>query len=223
MRIKKRAGWITLAVLLVGAVASSLALAASRDAHKRSHAERAHAAQTSGASVSSDESAAFGALRRSRATSDPIPTEVSAPLAGAQQRLGLDFDQSRLLTTAGSMSVWLVPGAGHLCLVERDSQLGTGSLSCGAASSAETVGIFGTVPGGMFGLLPDGSSAVTVTRADGTSRSVAPSDNGVVAAESQSVSKLSYTGPDGASHAIPLPQSAPAPPNPCPAGAGWCQ
>lgn len=113
------------------------------------------------------------------ASYQPLPQGVVEGMDRAQP----EMEPSSAAFAGGTYPTWVVPGVNHICLV-----LGTTgansvpSSSCGSASSAEQHGLVistedeaGTPV--IVGLVPNGSSVVKVTNADGTSKSVSVVDN----------------------------------------------
>jgi hypothetical protein len=111
------------------------------------------------------------------------------------------------------MNIWLVPAQGLACIVVRNNQSSSGGMGCSTPASAEESGLAEISATTVAAVLPDGSSAVDVTRKDGSSVQLTPNQDGAVAlSTNQPLSALTYTGPDRATHQLAVASVTPPPP-----------
>jgi hypothetical protein len=120
------------------------------------------------AQVSSAQKAAFGVLRATKArAAETLPSDVEHALDVTAAHLPIVPSQVRALVTADGTKLWLVPGDGELCVAAEDSA-GLG-LVCAKEKQALTDGVAlvqRSRTGGddeLYGVLPDGYSAIAAT------------------------------------------------------------
>jgi hypothetical protein len=113
---------------------------------------------------------AFAVLDRAASTAD-TENDLVTQLADAAQR-GFAPDDARVVGTAGTGPIWLVPANGALCLALEDSGDGSLGASCEPSEVVITRGI--TVGDGntVYGLVPDGVTSVDVIDSGNTTTPV---------------------------------------------------
>lgn len=150
---------------------------------------------------------AFPVLRRPRTAADVVPARVVQGLSRIDRKLGLDFRRGRVVLTTAAVTIWLVPGRGWLCAITADDHSMGGGGGCVSVTNARKVGFMSRSQHTLVGVLPVGSSAVLVTRKDGSVVKLTPNQAGVVRLSSaQSLSGVTWTGPDGVNHHLPAAQ-----------------
>jgi len=159
-------------------------------------ATRGHhqSAATSGATVLQP---SFAVLRRERTHADALSTAVLESIAPAVADRGMLDDQSRLLATTQTQTIWAVPDATGICLVIANPLTHGGQVLCNPASLAARQGVMTSSPTGVVGLLPDGSGPVSVRLVSGATLTVRADANGLVTSgiTASPVSSYTYTGP----------------------------
>ena len=146
--------------------------------------------------IDEDLLSAFGLLRRPRVDSDQVPVErLDAYATGMVDRLGLNTALSRRASTEVG-DVWVVPGNGFICL-------DVGGGCCSRSDAARDRGMVTWTAGRsrdgsiVHGLVPDSVEEVVLTATDGTTKTVAVSDN-VYGTEMEGVfTSLRFAGPKG--------------------------
>lgn len=138
----------------------------------------------------------YSVLRVARqANAEPLPA-VFGHLSSRQRAMGLDMNSARAITLPGRVTIWLIPGSAGTCMAVQsgpnsntpvgsdDNTAVCGANSVGSSQVANT-GLYYVEPLGgterMVGIVPDGNSAVSVTKGDGSSITVPVIDNGFVA------------------------------------------
>jgi hypothetical protein len=124
---------------------------------------------------------------------------TASPLASS----GADLALSRQVQGLAVGSAWLVPGDGSICFVFTDEPVGGGE-TC-QPDTVVTEGQLVMTSGGdavpgttlVAGVVPDGVSQVTLSLANGGTVSVPVAENVYIATETQSVTSVTFTGPDG--------------------------
>lgn len=167
---RRRATALALPTLAVAGVLLALtAIIASRGSAP-------HANHTPDALRSLDVS--FVVLRRPAQPSDSLPSVVGQRLTRmrAYTLFGLQPDKSRLLSSTGQASVWLVPGTKGACLLTRlihprppkglrPGQ--AGGVGCDWARGVERSGMVEMAGDAVVGVLPAGSVDVVIVRNGG--------------------------------------------------------
>jgi hypothetical protein len=155
----------------------------------------------------------FGVFRR---PADDLPPAIRAQLMPATAGTGVDFDAARAVAAAGTGAVWAIPGPDQICLAQPDPIDGF-AINCASIDAALAgrlwVGLNG-LPGQAAGdvrlaiLVPDGVPAVTAVAGDGSTETIAVTDNVAFAdlADSQSIR---YAVGD-VQHTITVPGTPPA-------------
>jgi hypothetical protein len=156
----------------------------------------------------------FPVLSRPRSAADDIPALVATGLIPTERRLGLELSQSRLVIAMPTETDWLVPGRRALCILRRENhQSSTGGGGCDSVANAEKTGFIWHTEHTVAGVLPVGSSAVAVTRTDGSSVKLKPNKAGAVALSSaRPLSAVSWTGADGVAHHLTVRSATPPTP-----------
>jgi hypothetical protein len=130
-----------------------------------------------------------------------MPTRRSRPAVEAQA--GVDLRQSRSLPTGSSgAKMWIAPWPGGACLfVLPRSLAGPGAGCFNKEQLAAGEGLYTLhYPDGdtdVFGVVPDGSRAVEVSFADGSTRPLTVRDNGYYAHVSRPTKSVTFQGPHG--------------------------
>jgi hypothetical protein len=94
---------------------------------------------------------------------------------------GLDFADAQNVVVDATFDAWVVPGSALICIYHVMPE-GLNGVTCNTPANA-AAGRFTSIniaPGGqqtVFGLVPDGAAAPTVTLADGTVQPAALTDN----------------------------------------------
>lgn len=217
----KRAAALIVPVLAVVAVVVGLVVQSSTASSKKGRASNAAAASNA------QMHKAFAVLhsadaRMAAVTSQPLPASVLKGLSDSTAPYAPSLDPSEASYAGGTYPTWVVPGTGEVCLVVGAiGPKGVPSSSCGTSAEAnagEVILLTETATGAplVFGLAPDTNSTVTVTEANGTTRSV-PVTNNVYEITSGTPSSVSLKTTSGAttteSAALP-----PRPANTAPAG-----
>jgi hypothetical protein len=145
---------------------------------------------------------AMAVLDTPRTSSDAMPAEVAESIDEDAQ-FGIDPDLSRESIATLSNSLYVVPGNDHVCA---SLTLGDGAnISC-LETSDVAAGVAGpttvSLPAGVigiYGVVPDGVTSVTVETGVSSSSSVAVEDNAYFTAlpAGTVLRGLSYTGPSG--------------------------
>lgn len=203
---KWTSGACAAAALAIGGTAVTGAGAQQPGSGQKSEAEAARATPVT--SVRPEQAHAIGELRRGRTTDDAIPSTWRQALADgdvANEHWGANPSLSRR-TAPG---VWIVPGDGHVCVV--NATPGDGALGFGCASSGDVErgllapsDVDANGNGVLTGVLPDGIEAVTLVDRDGSTRSVGVARNTYRAAIGPDLKEVRFTGPDGARHVLPM-------------------
>ena len=118
--------------------------------------------------------AAFAVFRRSQRAADRLPAEAVAPMRGnpalARQVVSPASDSTR---------IYAVPAAVGLCLL---TEKGSGGCATNAGAARDgIVGLMECIPSGqilLYGVVPDGVGAVTLTSPDGADVQVPVGSNG---------------------------------------------
>jgi hypothetical protein len=156
----------------------------------------------------------FPAFARPR---DPIADAIPAELADFIKGSGGDVDQTRVIGSEAH-HVFLVPGAGTLCLATRIAD--NAVLGCGVAAAwKDTLSVAVMLaPGGVavWGPAPAYASKFRLLDANGRRRTVAPT-NGLLWVTSKLVPRLlTWQDADGATHYQDFTTQACLPGQPCP-------
>jgi hypothetical protein len=158
----------------------------------------------SDAAIVTDLQTNFAAFRRARTAADGLSASVDQATTPAQQDTGMDLSQSRMVASNGTVTAWVAPSASGLCLILATTNaqgLPGGQVGCTTLAAAASAGMVAASPGELVAVLPDGSGALTVQRADGSSQEMTPNSDGAVALTSTApISSYSYTTADGAKH-----------------------
>ena len=163
--------------------------------------------------ISAEQASQLGILRRPRSSTDAVPQSVVQKLSpttfvGAN---GANFDLSRRVHGLPEGAAWVVPGAGHVCVIGISKTAAGGEIShpaSGGESCAPNAGIaegavmsYGGSSRGVesvfvVGLVPDGVSTVTATAADGRTTSIPVYEN-VYIANLHGGTSLAFAGSSG--------------------------
>ena len=145
--------------------------------------------------ATAEQKAAFAVLDRSANTADTSNSRVTR-LADAAQR-GFAPDDARVVGSTGDGPIWLVPANGALCLALEDTGDDSLGASCEPSEAVVTRGI--TVGDGttLYGLVPDGVTAVAVTDANNATTTVALSPGSSVYTLGTGDVTVAVDGPNG--------------------------
>jgi len=163
MRISKRMA-VALAIAAVGGpVAVNLAQADDPP-------PAAPPTSTEPVAATAPQKAAFAVLDRAASTADTQNTRITR-LADQAQR-GFAPSDARVVGSTATGPIWLVPANGALCLALEDTSDDSVGASCEPSDAVITRGI--TVGDGttVYGLVPDGVTAVDVTDDNNTTTTV---------------------------------------------------
>ncbi len=192
---KRLAGVLVLCALGVAAAGAI----ASDDKSESSGAPGAEIAQVD--EVEASAANALSILRRVRAGGDAMPAELATRI-GDDHLYGVNPDLARLASGSISNSLFVLPGRGYVCAsltVGDGATLScnpTSDLAAGQASPATVTLVGGDI--GIYGLVPDGVDAVTVTTGSGSERALVTGNAYfAVAQEGTPLRTVSYDGPNG--------------------------
>ncbi len=148
---------------------------------------------------------AFPVLATPRSDADRLPARLMSVLR--HRRLsGLALNQSRLIVESHGVALWLIPGRGWVCAAVATDQARVVGAGCDRLSNARRLG-FVSLRGSntLIGVLPSGSSDVTVIARDGRKTDLSPSVRGGLALHSVTpLAQASWTGPTGAAGHLTL-------------------
>jgi hypothetical protein len=132
----------------------------------------------------------FSVLRSARAAAASQGIELPAGVAqevteagGMSAEYKLEPAQARHLTLPNGSDAWVIPGAAGACLFVQGSAEPESGGACGSVASANAGTIMivktnqSTGAKVVFGLVPDGGEAVTLTDSDGSTTQVPVNDN----------------------------------------------
>lgn len=172
-------------------------------------------------SVAPDVTNAFPAFARGRNAADGLGASELTAVAGDAQERGTNPALSRMVLNSASAKVWLLPGAGYLCMVvalpATSSTMAVTSTGCSADTSAEQHGMMFAAGMTAVGVLPSGSSNVTATTTNGTTESGQSNSEGAFAITgNHPISTFTYTQPNRVVQALPVagPPTTVGPPGP---------
>jgi hypothetical protein len=198
-RALRRSPWIALAAAALAALATLGAVRSGADATSD---VRAAAAPTAS---SHDPAARFGILRRPATGNDAMPSQVASTVTGAS-RIGPDTGLARRAAAPASAgALWAVPAATGLCVARYADVVA--EQMCASTEDA-VAGLMIATTGGraaglpddqrlLYGIVPDGVSAVDLTLADGTKTRLAVTDNTFTARIAPVAGTVAWDGPDG--------------------------
>lgn len=145
--------------------------------------------------------AAFGILRRPQTSADRIPREKPIALSGAS---GANLELARHVSGTDGGEAWVIPGQGSLCLLTAWPSDHAGGATCSENRTAIAGRLVLTAgaeaaPGYTFvgGVVPDGTTGVTLHLDDGTGLPLAVNENVYLARVKGSVSSVSVNTPSG--------------------------
>jgi hypothetical protein len=218
-----RALWPVAAGL--GAVLAAIAFAGGFSGAQPARSRHGGAAVAGLASVPAAVRASFVSLRRPRQADDALPADASQRWL-SRLPAGTLPNESRLVLSAPTYDVWLVPGTTEECMhtwftgLDSPGTSGVGTGGCISPADADAVGIFsdgvawgarnGTPPPAGYtslfaGILPARATGVTITLKDGTTQTLNADSQGAVAQPflaSDPITAASVIGPDGSSTPI---------------------
>jgi len=145
--------------------------------------------------ATSEQKDAFAVLDRSPNAADEA-NGLIVQLAAAASR-GFDADGARVVGATATGPIWLVPANGALCLALEDTSDDSVGASCEPSDAVITRGI--TVGDGttVYGLVPDGVTAVDVTDDNNTTTTVEISSGTSVYALDTGHVTVALDGPGG--------------------------
>lgn len=158
--------------------------------------------------VEPEQAAEIAELRRPPRASDELPdrwTEELQESAEEGQSWGANADLARQ-TAPG---VWILPGAGHVCMAS--SSPSDGSVGFGCASNADVErgrlapsDVDANGNGVLTGIVPDGVASVEIVNLDGSTRSADVENNTYRVAIDGDLKEVRFTDAEGGRHTLPM-------------------
>lgn len=120
--------------------------------------------------ATADQKEAYSVLAGAARTEDAANTQVE--LLAGRSNVGFDADGARVVGSTPAGPIWLIPANGGLCLGLENTT--DGSLGAACEASSDVIARGTTVGDGtaIYGIVPDGTTTVTVTPTGGTSTAV---------------------------------------------------
>lgn len=156
--------------------------------------------------IQPDQAAAFAVLRRPQRSTDRMPADVAAGVAGPG-RFGRNAALARAITTETGKG-WVVPGRGVVCLVLPSGDGGyatTCNPTAAAAREGLSLQLVGPDEASSSTLVPDGGRVV-VAQDDATTETVRPDASGVASTDTTDAERVTVITDDGRS-TTPVPET----------------
>ncbi len=165
----------------------------------------ASAANPPVSAIDSQQAASFSVMRRAGKPGDELsPAAADAVAKGPAPDLDANGRLARRALSAGEQTLYAVPARGALCAITGD-----GLAACNrtdAALAGYVVGAAGRPGLGVrvFGLIPDGTSSVTVTAESGAQTQATLGENAFWVELAEAPQSVSWQAADGGLRQIPV-------------------